>query len=112
VTVSPSGEIAYVSNGPSGTISAYRINATGALSPIPGSPFPAGGHPLSLAIAPGGFLLAGNYYSNDIATYTIDSTGGLTPVPGSPFATGPAPIGVVTYVPSADPNRREATLPR
>jgi 6-phosphogluconolactonase len=34
------------------TIQAYSIGRTGALSPVPGSPFPAGTHPDSLAVCP------------------------------------------------------------
>jgi hypothetical protein len=50
--VDPSGAFAYVANEFSNSISAYTIDgATGALSPIPGSPFATGAGPSSLAIS-------------------------------------------------------------
>ena len=57
VTVNPAGTFAYVANFGSGnnapgTVSAYSINAsTGALKPVAGSPFAAGNHPASVAVA-------------------------------------------------------------
>ena len=52
LAVDPSGKFVYVANILSKNISAYRINGTtGALAPIPGSPFPAGVAPASVAIA-------------------------------------------------------------
>jgi len=56
VAVDPTGKLAYVANSGStangqGPVSGYTINAiTGALTPIPGSPFAAGGFPDSLAV--------------------------------------------------------------
>jgi 6-phosphogluconolactonase len=55
VAIDPSGKFAYVANaywGSSyGNISAYQINAhSGALTPVQGSPFTAGGGPVQLAI--------------------------------------------------------------
>jgi 6-phosphogluconolactonase len=102
----------YVSNlnDSAGGISAFTINqGTGALSPIPGSPFPTG--------APGSFpgpsalvmsfnskflyvaLVGTASANNKIAAFAIDpSSGALTPVPGSPFVTGPDPLQM-TLVP-------------
>jgi 6-phosphogluconolactonase len=91
LTVSPTGRFVYVSNnfgaGPvtATTATGYAINAiTGALTPIPGSPFPIIG--TSASVDPTGkfvyFALGG-----PIGAYTIDATtGDLTPVTGSPFA--------------------------
>lgn len=102
----------YVSNlnDSAGGISAFTIDQnTGALSPIPGSPFPTG--------APGSFpgpsamemsfnskflyvaLVGTANANNKIAAFAIDPTaGGLTPVPGSPFVTGSDPLQM-TLVP-------------
>ena len=56
VAVDPKGKFVYVSNGgpnSSGTVSAYKINATtGALKQIAGSPFFAGGYSNGVAIDP------------------------------------------------------------
>ena len=94
IAVDPTGRFAYVANegifgGPS--VSGYTINATtGALSPIPGSPFTAGSTPVSVAVDPTGrFAYVANLSSSNISGYTINATTGvLTPIPGSPFPNG------------------------
>jgi len=71
------------------------------LSPvaIPGSPFPAGGNPLSLALGAGGkFLYSANPDANNpsISCFTVDgNTGVWSPVSGSPF-----PLPVSHYIAS------------
>ena len=71
----------------------------GALTPIPGSPFPAGYDPRSVAVDPTAkFVYVANFDSNNISAYSIDSNGALTPVSGSPFATGVGPVSVVVNV--------------
>jgi 6-phosphogluconolactonase (cycloisomerase 2 family) len=94
----------YVSdNGDSaGGILGFTIDFnTGALTPMPGSPFPtgsAGSFPgPSALIANGSFLyvaLAGTANANNqIVVFAIDpNTGGLTPIAGSPFACGNDPL--------------------
>ena len=85
-----------------GNVSGYAVDAaTGALSPVPGSPFAAGTTPDSVAVDPSNkFVYVANQGSNNISAYTIDSaTGALTPVSGSPFAAGIAPVWV-----SVDPS--------
>src|SRR5206468_1456463 len=97
VAVDPTGKFAYVTNsGTHGdnTVSGYTINATtGALTPIPGSPFAAGLNPLFVVVDPTGkFAYVTNFSDNTVSGYTIDATGALTPIPGSPFATGGNPF--------------------
>src|SRR6185436_18127484 len=90
VTVHPSGRFLYTASIESNDISAYTIDsATGALAPVPGSPFP-GGDPYALGVdASGRFLYVTNYNLNSVSGYAIDPlTGSLTPVPGSPFTAG------------------------
>ena len=107
VVVDPTGKFAYVVNRCGnvfcsvGNVSAYTIDSTtGALSPVPGSPFAAGSQPISVAVDPSGkFAYVGNQFVfsaiGNISAYTIDSTtGALTPVPGSPFAAGSFPFSV------------------
>jgi uncharacterized protein (TIGR03437 family) len=99
VTVDPTGKFVYVtgvfrSNVSAGLtgwgIWAYAINGgSGALTAVPGSPFPVGGNTSGLAVDPAGkFLYAAT--SNGLAAYTINpGSGALTAVPGlPPFATG------------------------
>jgi 6-phosphogluconolactonase len=98
------GKFLYVSNlnDSAGGISAYTIDFnTGALTPIPGSPFPtgaAGSFPgPSALVVNGNFLyvaLAGTVNANNkIVAFAIDpNTGVLSAVPGSPFLTGADPL--------------------
>jgi 6-phosphogluconolactonase len=46
------GRFVYVANSGSNNISAYRIGESGALTPVAGSPFPAGDFPASVAVSP------------------------------------------------------------
>ena len=76
----------YVANhGGSNDISAFHLD----LTPVPGSPFRAGGNPLSLAVgASGKFLYSANPDPKNpsISGFSIDpTTGVLSPLSGSPF---------------------------
>ena len=78
-------------------VSAYTIDGTtGALTPVAGSPFPAGVGPTSVTVdATGQFAYVANAGSSNVSAYAIDTTtGALTPVAGSPFATGVNPVSV------------------
>lgn len=108
MAIDPAGKFLYVSNvyslmGFPGPLYAYSIDAgTGALTPVPGSPFLVGGVQDSLAVdASGKFLIVSitpKVPGNCLAVLSIDpSTGGLTPVPGSPF-------GRICGVVAADPS--------
>lgn len=95
--VTPPPRFAYVANNNSDNVSAYTIDAaTGALTPITGSPFAAGSHPASVAVDPTGqFAYVGNNNSSNVSAYTIDTaTGALTQITGSPFAAGPHPYSI------------------
>jgi 6-phosphogluconolactonase len=79
------------------TISGFTRSADGALTPLPGSPFNAGGAGLGAGIASQGaiqtadhgqYLLAADAGSSQISVLRIGHDGSLTPVPGSPFASG------------------------
>ncbi|HJY77042.1 MAG TPA: beta-propeller fold lactonase family protein [Burkholderiales bacterium] len=107
VAVHPSGKFAYVTNFGSSNVSAYSIDATtGALTPVPNSPFstgPAGAHPFGIAVHPSGkFLYVTNNGSGNVSAYTIDATtGALTAIDAIPgtvaidnFAAGTGPQSV------------------
>ncbi len=90
VVVVPGASVVYVANhGGSNDISAFSID----LTPVPGSPFPASGNPLSLAVGGGGkFLYTANPDATNpsISGFSIDPTSGaLSPLNGSPF---PLPV--------------------
>src|SRR5205085_6437734 len=85
IATDPTGRFLYVSNGTSKNMSAYSINlSTGALTPVPGSPFPdAGG---KIAMDPKGRLVYAKTGTSAVSVYSPNFfTGALTPVPGSPF---------------------------
>jgi len=95
-------QILYVVNESSENISAYKINSsTGALSEIPGSPFPSPGFPVSVAVQPHGrYLFTANYLANTISVFAVNQvSGALTPIVGSPFSTASLPKSI-TVLPS------------
>jgi 6-phosphogluconolactonase (cycloisomerase 2 family) len=94
LVVDPTGKFLYVSDDsdPTDGVLAYMIGASGALTPVPGSPFlipgPNGGtsEPFGI-VATGGFVYTA--LLNQVAAFSIDSTtGALTSVSGSPFSAG------------------------
>jgi 6-phosphogluconolactonase len=104
-------QFAYVANLNSNNVSAYSIGSGGVLTPIPGSPFPVGPNPASVAVDPTGKFA---YVVNDsnlpevpgtVSAFTIGSNGALTPVPGSPFPAGDTPDSV-----AVDPTGRFAYI--
>jgi DNA-binding beta-propeller fold protein YncE len=85
ITIDPTGRFVYVANcaalcsgSGEGNVSGYAINkANGALSAIPGSPFPADEIPYSIAVDPtGSFAYVANYRSNTISVFKIDQCAG------------------------------------
>jgi DNA-binding beta-propeller fold protein YncE len=54
ITVDPFGKFAYVANILSNNVSAFTIDATGALAPVAGSPFAGFVSPASVAVYPSG----------------------------------------------------------
>jgi 6-phosphogluconolactonase len=97
-SVSSEGGFVFVANnGGSNNISVFAITAgTGALTPVVGSPFAAGGSPHSLVLTPfrawdygAVFLYTANFdgTSSTISGFSVDpDTGALTALSGSPFA--------------------------
>jgi len=105
VSIDPSGTFLFVANanafGTPGAnnVSVFRIDAsTGALTPVPGSPFATDTLSLSVAVDPSGkfvYVANGDPPANNISAFAINpNTGSLTPVPGSPFSTGPNPQSI------------------
>jgi len=111
VVADPSGAFIYAGNVggvPPATISGFAIDSSsGALTPVPGSPFPTpiGFFPFGFALHPlGKFLYAD--IGTGIEGWVIDSAGALTTiVPGSPFGVGSTsvtidPTGKFLYAPA------------
>jgi 6-phosphogluconolactonase len=100
VAMTPDGDHLYVANGESATISAFtRDSDSGALTPVPNSPFSAGnGQPAGLAITPDGRYLYSASGSeatpadNRVHAFAIDpGSGALAEVKGSPYPAGFGP---------------------
>jgi 6-phosphogluconolactonase len=81
------GSYVYAALTQTNQVAAFSIvSGTGALSPVPGSPFPAGAAPTAVILA-SSFLYTINSSDSTISGYSINSTNGvLTPLSGSPFA--------------------------
>ena len=86
IVVDSTGQFVYVALEGSNQVAAFSINtATGALAPVPGSPFPAGNTPFLLATT-GRFLYLSNAGDGTVSGYSIDSMSGvLSPLTGSPY---------------------------
>ncbi len=85
------GKFLYAADNGSWHIIAYAVNsATGALTTVPGEPFPAGTQPVAVPTDPkANCLYVANQSHDDVGGYAINPTSGaLTPVPGSPFPSG------------------------
>jgi 6-phosphogluconolactonase (cycloisomerase 2 family) len=87
---------AFISNTGSGTVSAFAVSASGALSPVSGSPFTSGAGAEFMAFdSLHKLLFVTNRNANTIAAFAVNTgTGVLTRVSGSPFNTGATPLGV------------------
>jgi 6-phosphogluconolactonase len=86
IVVDSTGSFVYLALGGKGQIAAYSIvTPSGALNPVPGSPFAAGNTPLTMVVA-NNFLYASNAMDGTLSGYSIaPTTGILTPLSGSPF---------------------------
>ncbi|MBI3474381.1 MAG: beta-propeller fold lactonase family protein [Acidobacteria bacterium] len=95
-------ELVFVANQSANTVSAYQIKSNGGLLPVPGSPFPAGGAPNSIAVVPSGrFAYVADVIPGGITAFSVAHSGALTPLSGSPFS---APTGTASL--TIDPSGR------
>jgi len=98
---------AYVLNGSTHSLSGFSIDpASGALTPVSGSPFSGVGSTVPAASPNGRFVYTGAPNGTAVAAFAVDpATGALSPVRGSPFATvaGGSPTQV-----AVDPNGKFA----
>lgn len=99
LVVDPSGKFLYASDDDSpGRILAFTIDRSGALTPVPGSPFTIpssstvpNSEPYGI-VDTGSFVYAALFAANQIAAFSVDSeTGALTPAPGSAVSAGSGP---------------------
>jgi 6-phosphogluconolactonase len=85
ITVDPTGRFVYVANcaalcsgSGTGNVSGYAINkSTGALTPVPGSPFRADNIPYAVTVDPTGqFAYVANFNSATVSIFKIDQCSG------------------------------------
>jgi len=100
-------QFAYVANYTDNTLSGYSIASNGALTPVAGSPYPAGFQPKGMGVVQNKFVyvVTGDPVETIIG-YSIASDGALSTIPGSPF---PAAMGCSTL--NVDPLGRFLFLP-
>jgi 6-phosphogluconolactonase (cycloisomerase 2 family) len=84
-------------------ISGFTVNpATGALTPVSGSPFATPTGDTSIAVSRDfKFLYAADFGLNQISAFQVNSDGSLSPLLGTPFPAGNGPVSVFTH-PTAD----------
>lgn len=76
VSATPDGKFLMAASFGSANVAVFSIGATGALSPIAGSPFPTQANPFSINISPNGKFLA--VAEGDVEMFSIASDGSLT----------------------------------
>ena len=87
----------YVSVPAAGSVAGFSIEPlSGALTPVPGSPFATGKSPGGLAADPFGlFLYVANQMDGTVSGFAIAANGSLNSVPGSPFPAGQGAADVI-----------------
>ncbi|MCS6803556.1 MAG: beta-propeller fold lactonase family protein [Acidobacteriota bacterium] len=90
-TIAVKGNFLFALNPTSDSVSVFTIQSNGALTLVPGSPFPTGGqHPVALAVAPNGELLfIVHFLNNVLSVFRVSSGGQLTRAAGSPVSLRP-----------------------
>ncbi|MCW3038868.1 MAG: hypothetical protein JWM31_773, partial [Solirubrobacterales bacterium] len=91
VAVTPDGRFAFVADfgtAAPGRISGYALDATGTLTPLPGSPFATFDLPYGLAASPAGRLYSASFDAVDpgrMNGFALGGDGGLSALGASPF---------------------------
>jgi 6-phosphogluconolactonase (cycloisomerase 2 family) len=90
LVLDPTGRHAYGIDNANNRVWAFAIDqSSGALTPAPGSPYPTGYAPYSVAVDPRGRFVYVPGDTSEFSVYSADpTTGALTPVAGSPFSLG------------------------
>ena len=81
-TPSPGNAFVFTANAAGNSISGFANNGTGALTPVPGSPFAVPGQPFGIAATPNNkFLYVTQFQNNQISSFLISPASGvLTPL--------------------------------
>ncbi len=98
MAVSSNGFFAYVTNGRTSTVAAFRVSTEGALLSVPTTPSnpnpaPVEAAPGALAIAPNTkYVYVGNSGTDKVTTFTIEASGALTLIPQTTGTTNPVSV--------------------
>lgn len=105
LAATPDNRFLYAATSRVGSIAVFNIGANGVLTPVPGSPFSAGGMPYGIKVSPDGKFLAATLYDrNAVTLFRIGSNGALT------SAGAPIPATVLGNVAGLDINCRSNLL--
>lgn len=93
---SPAGNFAFVPNRFSSTVTVFAVDAaSGRLTIVPGSPFPAGSDPRSAAVHPSGrYVYVANTVSNDVTAFAVDTSGALRQIAAYPAGAVPLSLEI------------------
>lgn len=108
LVISPNGGFLYVANTGSSNVSAFAVcdvivtsctnvnSPDGSLTPVSGSPFPAGGGPVAIAFDPAfSFAYVLDKQSDQVSEYSYGSGSGvLTPLSPATISTGATPTSI------------------
>ena len=97
VSLKVTGLFAYVTNQSDGTLSAYRVDTTGTLIPLDGSPFVTGKTPFFLVANAHKNLYVTDMNASDIYTYAIDQRSGALTQVGLPVTVGSGPRAIAIH---------------
>jgi 6-phosphogluconolactonase len=88
-TPGPGNAFVYTTNSGSNSISGFKNDATGALTPVAGSPFISPGQPQGIAATPDNrFLYVSSFQNATVSVFAISpTTGSLAPITCTPAAT-------------------------
>jgi 6-phosphogluconolactonase (cycloisomerase 2 family) len=98
--ITPDGQYLYVTH-LLGQVSGYSISASGALTPVPGSPYTTNGDAFELIVVED-HLYIGTGLSNVVDAYEIQADGSLVLVSGAPFASGGTSAVNLAATPAGD----------
>ena len=96
-TPGPGNAFVYTTNAGGNSISGFKNDSTGALTPVSGSPFSSPGQPFGIAATSDNkFLYVSSFQNAVVSVFGINSTTGvLSPVTCTPVAsTGPQPLKI------------------
>ena len=92
--VDDAGAHLFVTQDFSGNVAVFDIDGGGALSPVPGAPFLAGGSEHGAVLSPNGAFYYVANLNTSISGYTVGGGGALTAIPGSPFLFSASNVGM------------------